>query len=49
MKAVLEMEKPIDVSGVQHLIGMVKYLGKFLSSLVDVCEPLRRLTHKDAI
>ena len=48
IKAILEMEKPNDVSGVQRLIGMVKYLGKFLSSLSDICEPLRRLTHKDA-
>eukprot|EP00112_Aurelia_sp_Birch-Aquarium-sp1_P000531 Seg1051.5 transcript_id=Seg1051.5/GoldUCD/mRNA.D3Y31 product="Retrovirus-related Pol polyprotein from transposon 17.6" pseudo=true protein_id=Seg1051.5/GoldUCD/D3Y31 len=28
---------------------MAKYLGKFLSSLSDICEPLRRLTHKDAV
>ena len=49
IKAILEMEKPTDVSGVQRLIGMVKYLGKFLSSLSDICEPLRRLTHKDTI
>ena len=49
MKAILEMEKPTDVSGVQRLIGMIKYLGKFLSSLSDICEPLRGLTHKDTI
>ena len=46
IKAILEMEKPNDVSGVQRLIGMVKYLGKFLSSLFDICELLRGLTHK---
>ncbi len=28
---------------------MVKYLGKFLSSLSDICEPLRRLTQKDTV
>eukprot|EP00112_Aurelia_sp_Birch-Aquarium-sp1_P011735 Seg247.5 transcript_id=Seg247.5/GoldUCD/mRNA.D3Y31 product="Retrovirus-related Pol polyprotein from transposon 297" pseudo=true protein_id=Seg247.5/GoldUCD/D3Y31 len=49
IKAILEMEKPNDVSGVQRLIGMAKYVGKFLSSLSDICEPLRRLTHKDAV
>ena len=49
IKAILEMEKTNDVSGVQRLIGMVKYLGKFLSSLSDICEPLRRLIHKDAV
>ena len=28
---------------------MVKYLGKFLNSFSDICEPLRRLTLKDAV
>ena len=26
---------------------MVKYLSKFLSDLSQICEPIRRLTHKD--
>ena len=43
------MEKPTDVSGLQRLIGMVKYLGKYQNSLSDICEPLRRLTHKNAV
>ena len=43
------MEKPNDVSRVQRLIGMVRYLGNFLSSLSDICESLRRLTHKYAV
>ena len=33
--------------GVQRLIGMVKYLSTFLSSLSELCQPLRKLTHKD--
>ena len=41
------MEKPQDVTGVQRLIGLVKYLSKFLSNLSQICEPIRRLTHKD--
>lgn len=49
IKAILNMEKPTDVSGVQRLFAMVKYLGKFLNSLSDICEPLRRLTHKDTV
>ena len=40
------MEKPLDVTGVQRLIGLVKYLSKFLSNLSQICEPIRRLTHK---
>lgn len=45
--AILKMEKPKDVAGVQRLIGLVKYLAKFLESLSQVCEPIRRLTHKE--
>ena len=38
------METPKDVAAVTRLVGLVNYLSKFLSEL---CEPLRRLTHKD--
>ena len=34
IKAITEMPKPTDVPGVQRLMGMVKYLGKFLPALV---------------
>ena len=47
VEAITKVEKPQDVSGVQRFIGMVKYLTKFLPRLSEVCEPLRRLTHKD--
>ena len=43
----MKMEAPADVQGVQCLIGMVKYLSKFLSNLSALCEPLRKLAHKD--
>ena len=46
--AIVKMEKPQDVAGVQRLIGLVKYLSKFLNNLSQICEPIRRLTHKDA-
>lgn len=46
--AIVNMETPVDVQGVQHLIGMVKYLSKFLSNLSELCQPLCKLTHKDA-
>ncbi|PIK54593.1 hypothetical protein BSL78_08524 [Apostichopus japonicus] len=42
------MPKPTDIAAVQRFVGMVKYLSKFLPSLSDTCEPIRRLTHKDA-
>ena len=28
-------------------MGMVKYLSKFLSDLSQMCEPIRRLKHRD--
>ena len=28
-------------------MGMVKYLSKFFCDLSQICEPIRRLTHKD--
>ena len=33
VKAILSMKKPDDVAAVQRLMGMVKYLSKFLSDL----------------
>ena len=47
IEAIVNMETPTDVQGVQRLIGMVKYLSKFLSNLSELCQPLRKLTHKD--
>ena len=46
IEAVLKMERPSDVAAVRRLVGLVKYLSKFLSKLSELCEPLRRLTHK---
>ena len=47
IEAVLKMERPSDVAAVRRLVGLViNYLSKFLSKLSELCEPLRRLTHK---
>ena len=45
--AILKIERPNDVAAVRRLVGLVNYLSKFLSKLSELCEPLRRLTHKD--
>ena len=45
--ALVDMPQPVDVPGVQRFVGMVQYLAKFLPSLSEISEPLRRLTHKD--
>ena len=42
--AIRQMPHPIDVQGLQRLIGVVTYLSKLLPQLNTVCEPLRRLT-----
>jgi len=49
VRAIAEMERPKDTAGVQRLIGVVTYLAKFLPRLSTVCEPLRRLTDKNAV
>ena len=46
VEAVLKMERPTDVAAVRRLVDLVNYLSKFLSKLSELCEPLRRLTHK---
>ena len=46
IEAVLKMERPSDVAAARRLVGLVNYLSKFLSKLSELCEPLRRLTHK---
>ena len=47
VKAILSMKKPDDIAAVQRLMGVVKYLSKFLGDLSQICEAIRRLTHKD--
>ena len=49
VKAVNEMPNPTDVAGVRRFLGFVNYLSKFLTSLSDICEPLRKLTVNDTV
>ena len=44
--AITKMEKPTDVKGLLRLLGMANYPTKFLENLSDICEPVRKLTHK---
>lgn len=46
VKVILEMPKPTVVAGVQRLLGMTKYLAKFLPHLSDLTKPLRELTQR---
>ena len=42
------MPELTNVNDVQRFIGFVNYLSRFLPKLSDICEPLRRLTDKNA-
>ena len=44
---IVEMPKPEDVQAVQHFIGMVTYVAKFVPKLKEMLEPLRELVHHD--
>ena len=46
IEAVIRMERPTDVTGVQRIMGTVGYLTKFLPRLFEVSQPLRQLTKK---
>ena len=47
VKAIVAMPTPSGKKALQGLLGMTTYLAKFLPSLSDVTEPLRRLLDKD--
>ena len=48
VRAILDMPKPTNVSGVRRILGFVTYLSKFSPKLSDICEPLLKLTLKDS-
>ena len=48
VEAIVKMERLADVPAVQRFLGLVKYLSKFPQALSEMCEPLCRLTHKNA-
>ena len=46
VEAVIRMERPTDVTGVQRIMGTVGYLAKFLPRLLELSQPLRQLSKK---
>ena len=44
--AIVNMETPFDLQGVQLPMGIAKYFFKFLKNLSESCQPLCKLTHK---
>ena len=49
IKAVTELPRPKNVSGVRQFLGMVNQLAKFVPNLADKTKPIRELLHKDNI
>lgn len=47
IEAITNMPRPKNRTETQRLLGMVNYLSRFLPQLSEVCEPLRKLIHKD--
>ena len=48
VEALQNMPELTNVNDVQRFIGFVNYLSRFLSKFSDICEPLRKLTDKNA-
>ena len=46
-QAIQFTQKPKDQSAVQHYLGFVNYLSKFLPKLSTLCEPLEELIKKN--
>ena len=49
IEAIINMQNPSNKNELQHFLGMVNYLGKFVPNLSTVTSPLRQLLQKDTI
>ena len=47
LRAVEQMKAPENKKELQHFLGFIQYLGKFLENMSEVSAPLRELLHKD--
>ena len=47
VRVIVEMPRPTDKAGVQRLLGMLNYVGKFVPNMSDLTPPLRVLQHKE--
>ena len=46
LEAIVNMPQPEDKKGIQRLLGMVNYVGKFVPNLSEITSPLRPITLK---
>ena len=49
VSAVMNAREPTSVSEVRSWLGLVQYNARFIPDLATISEPLRKLTHKNAI
>ena len=49
VQAIVDMNPPQDVKGVQRFLGMCNDLSKFAPNLAEVVKPLTELTHVNAV
>ena len=47
IEAIVNMPKPEGKKGIQRLLGMVNYVGKFVPTISEITSPLRQLLKKD--
>ena len=46
VSTIVNFEKPVNKTGIQRLLGMVNYLGKWVANLRTITEPLPKLLVK---
>ena len=49
VQAIVDMNPPQDVKGVQRFLGMCNYLSRFTPNLAEIVKPLTELTHVNAV
>ena len=49
VEAIVSMPRPDDKRAVQRLLGCLNYLSRFMPTISEVSEPLRKLTEKNAL
>ena len=47
IRAISEMPPPEDKKGVERLLGVISYVGKFIPNMSTVTHPIRELLRKD--
>ena len=49
VQAIVDMDPPKDVKGVQRFVGMCNYLSPFTPNLAEIVKPLTELTHVNTV